>query len=459
MAKEHIYHVKGMHCAACEVLIEKKLLEIPGVKSVQASTPKEQVTIEYDGQLPATHTLNNVFKKDNYTFFTDSQKQSNESKNANTLNPTLLAFVIAMFAVIAFLFLEMAGISGILNVTSASSLIAFFVFGVLASLSSCLALVGGIVLSMSKQWHQLYANEESFYKKFQPHLLFNTGRVLSYALGGGVLGLIGSRLGVSLSFTSFLVIAIALFMVVLALQMLGVKGFSSFQFSIPKFITRGIADEKNFQGKQMPFIMGAVTFFLPCGFTITTQTIALLSGSWIQGGLIMATFALGTAPVLLLIGISSAGFFSKPHWARVFSKTAGFLVLFFALFTITNQMNVLGVSVSDIFLPNQNQNQDSTSLAPLVNGKQIIKMTVMAVNYQPNYFKVKVGVPVVWEITSSGQPGCGNGVVIANGLTSPIYLNPGKGQVAVAEFTPQKIGRYRFTCPMGMIVGTIEVIN
>ena len=48
MAKEHIYQVKGMHCASCEILIEKKLLDLENVKSVDASTVRGEVVIEYD---------------------------------------------------------------------------------------------------------------------------------------------------------------------------------------------------------------------------------------------------------------------------------------------------------------------------------------------------------------------------------------------------------------------------
>ena len=107
----------------------------------------------------------------------------------------------------------------------------------------------------------------------------------------------------------------------------------------------------------------------------------------------------------------------------------------------------------------QGQNQEGNKSAPIVDGKQVIQMTVKAVAYSPNYFKVKVGVPVRWEITSSGEPGCGSGEVIANGLTDPIYLNPNQGQVTVKEFTPQNTGTYQFACPMGMIRGTIEVVN
>lgn len=462
MAKEHVYSTKGMHCASCEVLIEKKLLEIPGIKSVEASTNNGKVLVEYEGEKPDVNMLNGIFKKDNYTFFDneyrarEAAKEVNESKPAN---PTLVAFNIAIAIVIVFLFLNRIGISGLLNVTSTSSLWAFFGLGLLAGLSSCAALVGGIVLSMSKQWQEIYANENSSYKKFQPHLLFNAGRILSYAIFGGVLGLIGSRLAISIGFTSFMVIAISLLMIGLGLQMLGVRGFSKFQFSMPRFITRKIADENNFKGKYMPFIMGAATFFLPCGFTITAQTIALLSGSALQGALIMGFFALGTAPMLLFIGLSSVKFSSRPHWSKTFSRVAGFLVLFFALFNINNQMNVLGFSLDSVFAVSQNQVQDASGLAPMVNGQQLMQMTVYSVKYNPNYFKIKAGVPVRWEITSSGQPGCASGLVVANGLTDPIYLSPNQGQVTVKEFTAQNPGTYRFSCPMGMVRGTIEVIK
>ena len=460
MSKQQTYFVKGMHCASCEVLIEKKLLEIPGVVSAEASTGDSKATIGYDGQKPDAQKLNDIFKKDNYAFF-ESKYQGQEDDldhgHEKPLNPTLVAFNIAIFVMVAFLLLERAGVSGILNVTTTSSLVAFFAFGLLAGLSSCAALVGGIVLSMSKQWHQLYPDGQSYYVKMQPHIMFNTGRILSYALLGGLLGLIGSRLQISLGFTSFLVIAISLLMVALGLQMLDVPGFRKFRFATPKAITRRIVDESNFKGKHMPFVMGALTFFLPCGFTITAQTLALLSGNPWQGAGIMGFFALGTLPMLLLIGLSSVAFFSKPHLSKTFSKVAGFLVLFFALFTLNNQISVLGINLPGILVPGQNQ--ISGAFVPVIGGKQVMVMTVFATNYNPDYFKVRVGIPVRWEITSSGQPSCDTGQIIANGLIEPLYLNPNSGQVTVKEFTPKAPGTYRFSCPMGMVRGVIEVVN
>ena len=336
-----MYRVKGMHCLACEILIEKKLLELPGVRAVDASVGRGEVVVEYDNQKPNLESLNTLFQKDNYSF---TEEEATETKNAELPDgfwQFFSGFAVALAIVIIFLLLDRFGVSGFLNITTKSSLISFFIFGVLASLSSCAALVGGIILSLSKQWNGLYDLRDSAIKKLEPHILFNVGRILSYAILGGVLGFIGSRLSFSFVITAWLVVGVSIIMIGLGLQMLGVRGFQKFQIRLPKFITRNIANEKKFQGKYMPFIVGALTFFLPCGFTIATQTIALLSASAVQGALIMGFFALGTTPVLLFIGSASVTFFSRPHMALLFSKVAGFLVLFFAFYNIWNQINLL----------------------------------------------------------------------------------------------------------------------
>lgn len=104
------------------------------------------------------------------------------------------------------------------------------------------------------------------------------------------------------------------------------------------------------------------------------------------------------------------------------------------------------------------QNQDTGELAPMVDGAQLMQMTVYSAKYSPNHFTVKAGIPVRWEITSSGQPGCASGQLIARGLINPLYLNPDQGEITVAEFTPQNTGTYKFSCSMNMVRGTIEVI-
>ena len=231
MAKEQIYKVEGMHCASCEILIEKKLLDLENIKSVEASTGKGEVAVKYEGDKPSTGELNKIFKQDNYKFSDEADNAVAEVKTSGKMNATLVAFDIAIFIVIAFLILDKLGIANFISLNSTSSLITFLAFGFLAGMSSCAALVGGIVLSMSKQWNNLYSDNQKTSKKLQPHIMFNAGRLISYTVLGGVLGLIGSRLQISPQITGYLVIAISVLMIVLGLQMLGVKTFKKFQNS------------------------------------------------------------------------------------------------------------------------------------------------------------------------------------------------------------------------------------
>ena len=458
--REYLYYVSGMHCASCEILIEKKLLSIKGVKSVEAKTNKGEVLIEYVGQRPGINMLNSIFRKDNYSF----SDRPIEEKNEFRKNDIFVVIGFSLLVIVGFILLNKSGLAGLINIGAKSSLPMFFIFGLLAGISTCAALVGGLILSMSKQWNQIYQNTDSTFQKFQPHLMFNTGRLVSYAIFGGILGAIGSQLQISLQFSSFLVIAVSVMMVFLALQMLGVKAFRRFQFTLPKSFTRYVADESNFKGRYMPAIMGGSTFFLPCGFTITAQGLALLAGNPLQGSLIMLFFALGTAPALLAIGLSSVKLSQKPHLSYRFLKIAGVLVLFFAFFNINNQLNVLGVpSLTDLSLFGQNQSgnnqyvQDDKDLPPIVNGKQLIKMNASSRGYSPNSFKVVAGVPVRWEITDTGTGGCTNAIISRSLFDGQISLTP--GQLSVKEFTPEKAGKYKFSCWMGMVSGIIEVVD
>ncbi|NIT04254.1 hypothetical protein GTO10_05030, partial [Candidatus Saccharibacteria bacterium] len=40
--KEATYYVKGMHCASCELIIEKELLKNEDIESVEASNSSSQ---------------------------------------------------------------------------------------------------------------------------------------------------------------------------------------------------------------------------------------------------------------------------------------------------------------------------------------------------------------------------------------------------------------------------------
>lgn len=468
--KEYTYFVRGMHCASCETLIEAKILKEKNILAVEASTERNELRIEYKGTKPSIQKLNSVFKENNYTFF---EKKDEIEKppplfqidknyqllvNKEKFNNFLTITFISLLIIIGFLFLNRSGLAALISVNSQSTLPAFFAFGLLAGFSTCSALVGGIILSMSKQWQEIYNSNDSAWQKFQPHFLFNIARLISFTLLGALLGGIGSVLKISLTFTSMLTILVSIMMLFLSLQMLGVKGFRKFQFTMPKFVTRFVANENNFKGRSMPFMMGFLTFLLPCGFTITSQGLALIAGNPLQGALIMFSFSLGTLPALLMIGLSSIKFSKKPHLANRFLKIAGVLVLFFAFYNINAQFNVLGLkNINDLRIFSDKTVSAKEGLPPIINGKQVIKMDALAYGYEPNRLKVRKNIPVRWEITDKGTSGCTNAIISKGLFDDQIDLQP--GTTSIKEFTPTKTGTYKFSCWMGMVSGIIEVVE
>ena len=456
------FYVEGIHCASCEILIEKKLRKIEGVKTAEVILSNGTVEIESKNTKITTEFLNNIFATDGYRFsidpFKKSEKTLTNSQCANSSEEKSSpygAILMALIFIGGYIFLDKTGLSSLISVNAKSSLPIFFLFGLLAGVSSCAALVGGIVLSLSKQWLSKYSESDSTINKAQPHFLFNLGRVAGYAGFGAILGMAGNFFRLSPVASATLVIGVSLIMVLLGLQMVGVKALRNFQIKLPKSITSKMADESKFTGRFAPLLMGALTFFLPCGFTMTTQALALASGSPIQGALILGLFALGTVPGLLAIGLSSVKFQSNPKSAKQFSTVAGLLVLFFAAFNINSQLAVLGFSN----FPNNQTTLVSNvgGLAPVVNGKQVLVMQAVSGGYSPNKFTVKAGIPVSWQVSNDGSAGCGASIV-AQGLF-PDRIDTIPGQIVTKEFTPTTPGEYRFSCAMGMYTGTITVVD
>ena len=71
----------------------------------------------------------------------------------------------------------------------------------------------------------------------------------------------------------------------------------------------------------------------PCGLVYTALILALSAESIVQGGLIMASFGIGTLPALFAIGFFSASL--MPHLQKKWLRTtAGLTVLSFGLYQL-----------------------------------------------------------------------------------------------------------------------------
>ncbi len=330
------FDVNGMHCAACELVIEKKIGRIPGVKKVDAVLAKNKVKVwgtfsEPKAKLAAQWSK--LIEPDGYALVTErSKKQVNwgEFKKAAPIAGVVILLFIALQKL------------GVVNLVSPDSinLPAVFLIGIIASLSSCMAVVGGLVLSISAN----YAKEESKTKATKAMVMFHGARLVGFFILGGVIGLIGSAFTLSQTASFVMSLIVGFVMIILGLNLLDTFEFTKkLQFKMPKSLSRSAINTENMQNKWTPLLLGVVTFFLPCGFTQSMQVYSLSSGSFIQGALTMFVFALGTLPMLAFISFFSNKMVGGKKTSGVFFKAAGLVVLFFALINLTGALVVMGL--------------------------------------------------------------------------------------------------------------------
>jgi sulfite exporter TauE/SafE len=199
-----------------------------------------------------------------------------------------------------------------------------------------MAVVGGLLLSMSAT----FAKEGD---KVKPQLMFHGGRIISFFVLGGAIGAIGSAFTLNTSATFVLSMVIGIVMLILGINLLDVFPWAKrLQPSMPKFIGKRAHGISKYNHTLTPLLVGVLTFFLPCGFTQSMQLYTLTTGSFLKGAFTMLAFALGTLPVLSLISFSSFSIQNSSK-AGIFFKTAGLIVILFALFNIINSLVVLGV--------------------------------------------------------------------------------------------------------------------
>ncbi len=331
--QKYTFHVHGMHCNACVLMIESELGIHPDVEEVEANLEECTVSIigNFEGrtQEEIAKTLTLPLNAHGYTISVEEEKKGKKWSDFRIALPIALAFVVL------FVMLQKTGFVNLIgggNVTYGTA----FVVGVVASLSTCMAVVGGLVLSMSAT----FAKEGD---KVKPQLMFHAGRIISFFVLGGVIGALGSAFTLNAMATFILSALIGVVMLILGINLLDVFDFAKkFQPTMPKFIARHAHGVARFNHTFTPALVGVATFFLPCGFTQSMQLYTLSTGSFITGGLTMFAFALGTFPILALVSFSSFSIQNSTK-AGVFFKSAGLIVIAFALFNIINSLAVIGV--------------------------------------------------------------------------------------------------------------------
>ncbi|MDP3733921.1 MAG: sulfite exporter TauE/SafE family protein [Nanoarchaeota archaeon] len=448
-------NVTGMTCSSCEVLIERNLKKVPGVEKVNVSQAKECAEVECADDVQIQQ-LQDAVKEKGYILYASNDHIKNPSKASfiikNKERYSEIGSVLVIMIGAYILLRQLDYLPKGLGVTENMSYGFIFVIGLVAATSTCLAVAGGLLLTVAAKFNERYPHLTAA-QKFKPHLYFNSGRIIGYTLFGGMIGLLGSVLTLSPKVTGIITIIASLLMIIMGLQLLNIfPWLNKIQLKMPKFIAHKIYDAEN-QGlpaKSSSFLFGTATFFLPCGFTQALQLYVLGTGDFMTGAATMFAFSLGTLPGLLSISAFSA--FAKGNFQRYVMTFSAVLIIILGIFNISSGATLTGAVIS---LPlNEKIDQDFEPV--LVDGKQVVNLKVNGLDYFPDKFTIKKGVPVQWNIDGKDAQGCAQIITVPKlGITEQLQ----RDKTTTIEFTPQQAGKLTFTCSMGMAgPGTFEVM-
>lgn len=323
-----------------------------------------------------------------------------------------------------------------------------FFLGLTASVSSCLAMVGGLLLSVSASWDKNHPKATKW-QKIEPQIYFNIGRIVGYFVLGGLTGLLGRELILSVHASGIVKVLISLIMIWLGLNILELLPKKFCSMPLPAFAVRHLRNLSHSESILGPFFLGGLTYFIPCGFTQSMQLLALSSGDFSTGALIMTIFALGTLPALLGIGALSA--FAQGKAGRIFIMIAGSASLLLGLGGLQAGLNLAGVhiTVPAIFSSTKESDPNVTIDG---NGQQIISVSISEKGYNVGDFVIEPG-KTTWIYAKAGSlSGCLNSMIIPAFNVNQVM---NKGENWVGPIRPTK--DFAFMCSAGIYRANVRV--
>lgn len=444
-----------MTCRSCELLIERRLLDVTGVREAHASERTGVVEVLSDPAVsaPDLEQLQQALHSTKYRLHAEGGSERVSSEIPAKPDWSEVGGMVLLILV-GYLLLKRFGVFAFAKgIEDAASLGAVFTIGLVAASSTCLAVVGGLLLAVAAKWTETHQDTSRWYR-FQPLLSFNLGRLAGYFFLGGLIGLLGSALTLSPKATGILTVSIAAVMILLGLNILRIVPKRYCTIPLPKPLTKRIQALSASDHPLAPALLGAATFFLPCGFTQSMQLLALGSGSFMQGATIMFVFALGTLPALL--GLSAVSSLVEGRIARWFLTFSGTLVLMLGIWNVQTGLLLAGFDVGRPVLhrgqPIAKGNDPNVSID--AQGRQIVTMTVSNAGYSPDAFTIQPGLQTwIYAYAPQGVGGC------ASMLTSPTHnlstpiAQGGNWLGPIAN--PQS--DFVITCSMGMMRADVHV--
>ena len=162
----------------------------------------------------------------------------------------------------------------------------------------CVGMCGPIALALP-------LNQNSYLSKVSGVLTYNIGRIFTYAILGGLFGLLGQSLVIA-GYQQ--IVSITLGAAILIMVLLPNNLFAKYKITNLMYSHIGELKKKLgllFKKNSYPslFFIGTLNSLLPCGLVYMGIAGAITTGNSLQGSLFMAMFGLGTLPAMFSLSL------------------------------------------------------------------------------------------------------------------------------------------------------------
>lgn len=356
-----------------------------------------------------------------------------------------------------------------------ASLLVAFLTGLLTGGLTCLAVQGGLLATaMAQRASAPAAGSGALAGQGAPIALFLAAKLVAYTGLGALLGWFGAFVGPTPALQGWLQVAIGLFMLGVAAQLLDLHPvFRYLSLQPPRVVQRLLRQEAKSGGLVTPAVLGALTVLIPCGTTQAMMVAAIGTGDPVGGALLMFAFVLGTAPLFFTLG-----YFATQLGALVrglFLKAAAVTVAVMACFSVATGLALAGVPVGQVWetavspspaappspaigatttWPSATApDPEATAGTPADLQEVVIRAEPTA--YVPSRVQVRAGSPARIRVEVGSMLGCTSSFTIPS-LGVRKFIPPrGAVTIDIPTDTPRRIP---FTCGMGMYGGVIEVV-
>lgn len=416
--------IDGIHCVNCENTIKYALLSDKKIKRVSFEGFIAAVTCE-------DNTKENELIKiiNDLGYYTNKDNISDDINNLKN-NIKFKEFVIILVSIIfiCFILYKVFGYNIFNIIPTIDSSVTYgmlFITGLLTSIH-CISMCGSINLVAT-------VNNDNKRNIKRP-LLYNTGRIISYTIIGGVVGLVGKIISFNNIVNGIIIILASIVMLLMSLTMLNVI---KVRF---KFIKYKVSNRNS-------FVIGLLNGLMPCGPLQAMQIYALSTGSVLKGALSMLLFGLGIVPLMLVTGVIFSSMRGKTK--ILINKIASVLILMLSIVMFNRGLLSLDIDIL------KNNNYGDYVKTTIKGDYQEIEFDLEYDNYKDIIVQKDIPVKIIINASKDKLTGCNNEIIINEfGIKKKLVVGEN-----IIEYTPKDTKTISYTCWMNMIKNNIKVID